>query len=91
SEVVNTSLLTAVTIPMQHTTDKLEVIATEEGIAVGDTPYDAQAAGKINLRTIGVVCGGFTEAELREAGCVAVYRNPAELLAPYKQSPLTSS
>jgi len=25
---------------------------------VGDTPYDAQAAGKINLRTLGVLCGG---------------------------------
>jgi phosphoglycolate phosphatase-like HAD superfamily hydrolase len=28
---------------------------------VGDTPYDAEAAGKIGLLTIGVLCGGFAE------------------------------
>ena len=30
-----------------------------EAIVVGDTPYDAEAAGKAGLRTIGVLCGGF--------------------------------
>ena len=29
--------------------------------SVGDTPYDAEAAGKIGLLTIGVLCGGFAE------------------------------
>ncbi len=52
-------------------------------IVVGDTPYDAQAAAKVGLRTIGVLSGGFPEAELREAGCIAVYRNPPDLLAHY--------
>jgi beta-phosphoglucomutase-like phosphatase (HAD superfamily) len=32
-----------------------------EAIVVGDSPYDAEAAGKIGLRTIGVLCGGFPE------------------------------
>jgi phosphoglycolate phosphatase-like HAD superfamily hydrolase len=27
---------------------------------VGDSPYDAEAAGKISLRTIGVLSGGFS-------------------------------
>jgi phosphoglycolate phosphatase-like HAD superfamily hydrolase len=49
-------------------------------LVVGDTPYDAQAAGKIELRTIGVTCGGWSSQELGQAGCVAVYRDPAELL-----------
>ncbi len=57
-------------------------------IVVGDTPYDAEAAGKINLRTIGVLCGGFPEADLRAAGCTHIYRDPAELLARYDESPL---
>jgi len=55
---------------------------------VGDTPYDAEAAGKAGLRTIGVLCGGFPEQDLRSAGCIALYRDPADLLANYESSPL---
>ena len=62
-----------------------------EAIAIGDTPYDAMAAGKASIRTIGVLCGGFTEAELREGGCVAVYPGPAALLACFGASPLGAS
>jgi phosphoglycolate phosphatase-like HAD superfamily hydrolase len=43
-------------------------IANSEIIIVGDTPYDAEAAGKAGPRTIGVLCGGFAEADLRTAG-----------------------
>lgn len=57
-------------------------------VVVGDTPYDAEAAGKAGLRTIGVLCGGFPENDLRQAGCIAVYRDPADLLAQFDQSPL---
>jgi HAD superfamily hydrolase (TIGR01549 family) len=60
----------------------------EEAIVIGDTPYDAQAAGKVGLRTIGVLCGGFPEAGLRAAGCSAIFRDPADLLARYEHSPL---
>lgn len=59
-----------------------------DAIVVGDTPYDAQAASKAGLRTVGVLCGGFPEADLRAAGCVALYRDPADLLANYERSPL---
>jgi HAD superfamily hydrolase (TIGR01549 family) len=62
-----------------------------EAIVIGDTPYDAEAAGKINLRTIGVLCGGFPEAELRAAGCTQIYRDPADLLARYDTSPLAQT
>jgi len=60
----------------------------EDILVVGDTPYDAEAASKLNLRTIGVLCGGWREAELRRAGCVAIYHDPADLLAHYDESPL---
>lgn len=62
--------------------------APQEVIVVGDTPYDAEAAGKLDLRTVGVLCGGFPEDELREAGCVAIFRDPADLLAQYEESPI---
>ena len=60
----------------------------ENAMVVGDTPYDVEAAGKLQLRTIGVLCGGWTEEALRRAGCVAIYRDPADLLAHYEASPL---
>ena len=63
-------------------------IAADQAIAVGDTPYDAEAAGRINLRPIGLLCGGWKEEDLRRAGCVAIYQDPADLLARYDSSPL---
>lgn len=57
-------------------------------IVVGDSPFDAEAAGKIGLRTIGLLCGGFPEAELRAAGCIALYADPADLLRRCDDSPL---
>lgn len=59
-----------------------------QAVVVGDTPYDAEAAAKAGLRTVGLLCGGFPEASLRDAGCVAVYRDPAHLLAELDRSPL---
>ncbi len=50
-------------------------------VAVGDTPYDAEAALKAGIRTVGVLCGGFSRESLSGAGCFAIFRNPAQLLA----------
>lgn len=72
----------------QLTLLKLGDIAPEQIIVVGDTPYDAEAASKVNLRMIGVLCGGFSEEDLIKAGCIAVYQDPAALLAHYDESPL---
>ncbi|WP_406699431.1 HAD family hydrolase [Singulisphaera sp. Ch08] len=58
-------------------------------VVIGDTPYDAEAASKANLRTIGMLCGGFFEEELRAAGCFAIYRDPSDLLAGYEESALS--
>ena len=66
-------------------------VEADEAIVIGDTPYDAEAAGKIKLRTLGVLCGGFPEAELRAAGCTDIYRDPADLLARYDASPLAQT
>lgn len=55
-------------------------------MALGDTPYDAEAAGKAGLRTIGVETGGWSKEELYDAGCVAVYESVAELLQKFDDS-----
>jgi HAD superfamily hydrolase (TIGR01509 family) len=59
-------------------------------IAVGDTPYDAEAAGKAGLRTVGFLCGGFPQEDLRAAGCIRIYRDAADLLARYDESPFAA-
>jgi HAD superfamily hydrolase (TIGR01509 family) len=63
-------------------------MSSKEAVAIGDTPYDIEAAKKIELPVIGVLCGGFPEDLLRGEGAVAIYRDPAELLEHYNQSPL---
>jgi HAD superfamily hydrolase (TIGR01509 family) len=63
-------------------------LAPQQAIVVGDTPYDAQAAAKAGLQTVGLRCGGWSEEELKQAGCVAVFQDPADLLARYDDSPL---
>jgi HAD superfamily hydrolase (TIGR01549 family) len=57
-----------------------------DAVAIGDTPYDAAAAGKANIATIGVLCGGFIESSLRQAGCVEIYPGPASLYARFGDS-----
>lgn len=63
-------------------------VGPDEAVAIGDTPYDVAAAKKIELPVIGVLCGGFPEQALRDEGAVAIFRDPADLLERYYQSPL---
>ncbi len=71
--------------------ERLDGIEAADAIVIGDTPYDAEAASKAGVRTIGLLSGGWTAEELREAGCIATYRDPADLLAQYDSSPLSRS
>ena len=43
------------------------------GIMVGDSVYDAQAAAKLGIPTLGVRTGGFSVGELLEAGVLQVF------------------
>jgi HAD superfamily hydrolase (TIGR01509 family) len=61
-------------------------VPASETIAIGDTPYDAQAASPLGIATIGVLTGGFPEEVLRRAGVIAVYRGVAELYERYEDS-----
>jgi HAD superfamily hydrolase (TIGR01509 family) len=58
---------------------RLPGVAPAEAVVIGDSPYDAQASARAGTRCIGVLTGGFTERELREAGAFAVYRDVAHL------------
>jgi len=57
-----------------------------ELVMLGDTPYDIEAARKAGVPVIAVRCGGWYDYELK--GALAIYDDPADLLANYEKSPL---
>ena len=57
-----------------------------EVLMLGDTPYDVEAAAKRGVRVIAFRAGGWTDPYL--TGALAVYADPADLLARYAESPL---
>ena len=61
-------------------------LGADRAVALGDTPYDAEAAGKLGIRVIGLTCGGWKRDDLRDAGCVEVYQDPADLLLHFADS-----
>jgi HAD superfamily hydrolase (TIGR01509 family) len=50
-------------------------------VMIGDAVWDAHAARQAGVSFVGVVCGGTSEAELRDAGASEVWRDPGHLLA----------
>jgi HAD superfamily hydrolase (TIGR01549 family) len=44
-------------------------VAAHEAIAIGDTPYDAKAAGKAGMQIIGVLSGSFTRGSSSRRMC----------------------
>ncbi len=69
----------------------LEKVGLEAGevLMLGDTPYDIEAARKLGIGTIGLRCGGWDDEGLK--GAVAIYDDPADLLARLEDSPLLRS
>jgi HAD superfamily hydrolase (TIGR01509 family) len=66
---------------------KLDV-KPEAAMVIGDSPFDAEAARKLNIPTIGFLCGGFSPDSLKKASAIALYGGPDDLLAKYRRSPL---
>lgn len=57
-------------------------------VVVGDTPYDVLAARKLGLGVIGLLCGGFSECDLLDAGAEHLFEDVDDLLENYASSPL---
>src|SRR5690554_1604631 len=55
---------------------------------VGDTVWDVIASARAGVACIGVLSGGVSEAELRDAGAVAVFEDVRDLLENLDDSPL---
>lgn len=67
---------------------KLDNPWPNESLVVGDTRFDVEAALKVGLKTIGLLCGGSSAETLQSAGAIAIYRDPADLLDQYESSPI---
>jgi HAD superfamily hydrolase (TIGR01509 family) len=57
-------------------------------VMVGDTPWDVEAAQRADVKTLGVLTGGFSDQELRDAGAVAVFESLVELRDALDSTPL---
>jgi HAD superfamily hydrolase (TIGR01549 family) len=59
-----------------------------EAVMVGDSTWDCEAARRAGIETVAVLTGGFSEAELREAGAAVVFESIQELRERVGQTPL---
>lgn len=49
-------------------------------LVIGDSIWDMLAAQRARALGVGLLCGGYGEAELQQAGAFRVYEDPADLL-----------
>jgi HAD superfamily hydrolase (TIGR01509 family) len=66
----------------------LEKLGTDDAVMVGDTPWDVEAAKRAGIETVCVLTGGFSRAELEEAGAAAVFESIVELRERIADTPL---
>jgi HAD superfamily hydrolase (TIGR01509 family) len=65
-------------------------LAADQVVFVGDSVWDVAACAKLSIACVGLTCGGTSRGELAGAGAVAVYKDPADLLAALDASPLAA-
>jgi HAD superfamily hydrolase (TIGR01509 family) len=51
-----------------------------QAVFVGDAAWDVEAAGRAGVPCLGILTGGWSRGELRDAGAHEVYDSPADLL-----------
>jgi HAD superfamily hydrolase (TIGR01549 family) len=61
--------------------EALAKVGGGRAVMVGDAVWDVEAANAQGIPTIGLLCGGYGRQELLDAGAIAVYADPADLLA----------
>jgi phosphoglycolate phosphatase-like HAD superfamily hydrolase len=62
-----------------------------DGVLVGDSTWDCEAAKRIGVPTVALLTGGFSEQALREAGAAIVFESLPELLASLDRTPLAEN
>jgi HAD superfamily hydrolase (TIGR01509 family) len=58
-----------------------------DAVMVGDSTWDCESAKRAGLKTIGVMMGGFSEGELRDAGAACVFDSLVALRRDLAETP----
>jgi HAD superfamily hydrolase (TIGR01509 family) len=82
---------------VEHTKPSPDLVSTAvekagggAAVMIGDSTWDCEAAANAGLETIGVLTGGFSDQELRDAGAAVVFRSLGELRENLGRTPLGS-
>ena len=73
---------------LQVALKKLGAPADAASIMIGDSIFDVQAAKAAGMPAIAVRSGGFGDDELRDAGAIAIYDTPGDLMAALDETDL---
>jgi phosphoglycolate phosphatase-like HAD superfamily hydrolase len=63
----------------------LELAGTRRALLLGDSPHDVRAAERAGIPTACVLTGGYSGAELREAGAVRIYETPEDVVQRFDE------
>jgi phosphoglycolate phosphatase-like HAD superfamily hydrolase len=66
----------------------MEKVEADSAVMVGDTNWDIEAAKRVDVKTLAVLTGGFSEAELRDAGAIEVFESLVHLRENLDSTPL---
>src|SRR5919204_5792427 len=66
----------------------LEKAGDRDGVMLGDSTWDCEAAANADIPAIGVRTGGFSDEELRDAGAKMVFHSLQELRDKLDETPL---
>jgi len=66
--------------------DKLGKINKQDVVVIGDTPYDAVAAKKAELKIIGVLTGGWAKEKLVQSGCSEIFEDITAIYEKHYES-----
>ncbi|GAO38038.1 putative hydrolase [Sphingomonas changbaiensis NBRC 104936] len=61
--------------------NRLGGIDPQDVVVIGDSPYDMEAASKLGIPAMGLLCGGFDAGLLRWSGAAALFEGPWTLPA----------
>jgi phosphoglycolate phosphatase-like HAD superfamily hydrolase len=64
------------------------IAPSDRAVLVGDSTWDCEAAGRAGVPAIGILTGGFSEQELRDAGAIAVFDSLLALVRRLEETPL---
>jgi HAD superfamily hydrolase (TIGR01549 family) len=65
----------------------LQKVDGASGCMVGDSVWDVEAAGRLDVPTVGVLTGGFSREELKDAGAIRVFDSLGSMLDELDTTP----